>query len=188
MPIVAASAKAAPLPSAASVLANLTQAYGGRTVLDSIKSSSESLSLSLQGQPGTSTTTHEMPNKFVNVLTVPAYHVNMTTGFDGTNGWIKDSYGQVKLLAGDQLATVRCQFNNPIYAMLHPTADVAAAVQPSQTVDGKSYLVLLVSQKGCSSTTLYIDPRTYLVSRLIGEQQTTDLSDYSTGPAGEVSP
>lgn len=184
-----ADAKSGAPPSSAGVVSKMIDAYGGRATLDAIKTKVEVLSLSIQGEPGTITNTQEAPNKFLELVSIPAYRVSVTTGYDGSNGWIVDSYGHVRALTGDQLATARCQAADAVGSLLHPEQTSATfALQPNQTVDGKSYLVLLFSQKGCPTTSLYVDPQTYLIGRFVNELQTIDLSDYTSGPLGEKYP
>jgi hypothetical protein len=179
-------AEAAP-PPASTVIAKMATAVGGRDVLDSIKTSVQTLSLSIQGQPGTVTVTIKRPDKFLQVVSIPALNVSLTQGFDGTNGWFQDGFGHVKVATGDQLASLRCSAANPVGALLRSDGPLpaAAAVQPDATLDGKQYIVLSVSQKDCPSTTIYIDPKSYLVFRVTNSAQTIDPSNYTTGPAGE---
>ena len=186
--LACSAAVSAPAPSAP-VLAKIADAYGGRTVLDSIKTNIEQLSLTSQGQDTAVSYTHVLPDKFLEVVSIPALHVMVTTGYDGKTVWQKDSYGHVAALTGDRLATALCQANDPMDAILRPaTSKAAVAVKPDQTLDGKKYIVLLISQAGCPSTTLYVDPKTYLVARWSNDLQTTDFSNYQTGPAGEKYP
>jgi len=181
-------ASSASLPSSTSVIAKIVAAYGGPSVLGSIKSTVQVASLTLQGQPGTITVTTERPNKSLEVVAVPAFHAIITTAYDGANGWTSDAYGNVKALSGDQLTSTRCDSTDLTYAMLHPDPTIAFAVQPNQTVDGKSLIALLVSQKDCPTITLLVDPKTYLIARYVSAVETIDFSDYASGPAGEMYP
>lgn len=186
--LACSAALSAPAP-AAPIIAKIVAAYGGSQVLDAIKSTRQQISLTILGQPGIVTFTELLPDKFVETISIPGDHVSVTTGFDGKNGWKQDTYGHVKPLTGDELTAAICQANDPMDAVMRPGASKAAvAVRPDQTEDGKRYTVLLVSQAGCPSTTLYVDPKTYLVSRLVADVQTTDFSNYATGPAGEKYP
>jgi|SRR5579863_4331362 len=184
--LLASSAIAA--TSASAVLQKMAKAYGGRTVLDAIKTQRVNLSLSIQGQPSTVTTTTERPNRMLEVVSIPAMHLVVTTGFDGANGWVQDTYGHVKALSGDQLSEVSCQADDPVYDALHASKGSSITQEPSQTLDGKNYVVLQVSQKGCQPSTLLVDPKTYLISRLLAPQQTVDFSNYATDAAGEKYP
>lgn len=181
-------ARAASTMPTATVLSKMIVAAGGKDVLDTIKTSVQVVSLTVQGQSGTITTTVELPSKFIQVVSVPAFHLTVTTAFDGTNGWSSDAYGNVKALVGDQLTTTRCNSTDLVYAMLHPDPTIAFAVQPNQTVDGKSLMTVLVSQKDCPTITLLVDPKTYLPARYVSPLQTVDFSDYVKGPLGEAYP
>ena len=171
--------------STQALVAKVIEAYGGRTTLDSIKTVALVQALSVQGESGTITTTIEAPNKMLQVVSIPAYHATITTGFDGTNGWTSDAYGHVKALTGDQLTGLACQATNPFTTILHPDSTVTVTAQPDQTVGGKTYVILLLSKKDCPTRTFYLDPKTFLTARVDDGQQTHDLSDYDTGPLGE---
>jgi len=185
---VSTDARAASTMPMATVTSKMIAAYGGKDVLDSIKTSVHVVALTVQGQTGTITTTIEAPSKFLQVVSVPAFHATVTTAFDGTNGWSSDAYGNVKALTGDQLTTTRCNATDITHAMLHPDPTIVFAVQPNQTVDGKSLITVLVSEKGCPTVTLLVDPQTELITRYVSPLQTVDFSDYMKGPLGEIYP
>jgi hypothetical protein len=163
-------------------------AYGGRTVLDSIKSMQQTASFTLQGEAATLTSTQELPNKFIQVVSIPAYHAAQTTAFDGTQGWESDAFGHIRPLTGERLTLVRCQAIDITHAVLHLDPSIALAVQPNQTINGNTYIPLLFSPKGCLTSTLFVDPKTYLIGRFVNALQTIDFSDYTTGPLGEKYP
>jgi hypothetical protein len=185
---VTTDARAASTMPTATVISKMIAAYGGKDVLDSIKTSIQVVALTVQGQSGTITTTIEVPSKFIQVVSVPVFHATVTTAFDGTNGWTSDAYGNVKTLAGDQLTLTRCEATDLTYAMLHPDPSIVLAVQPNATIDGKSLITLLMSQKNCPTVTLYVDPKTFLLSRYVSALQTIEYSDYTAGPLGEKYP
>ncbi len=147
------------------------------------------MSLTSLGQPSTVTYTQVYPDRFLQVIAIPALHVTVTTAVNGAAGWQQDSYGHVQALSGDKLAAAECQAHDPMSTLLHPASGKGLfAMQPDATLDGKKYHVLLLSQPGCPSTTIYVDPKTYLVTRLTDDVATTDFSDFTTGPAGEKYP
>jgi len=172
-------------PSSADVVGKMIAALGGRTALESIKSKVEIVSLQLPDQMVTTTVTRVEPDKYLEVDTLPAYHQAITTGYDGTTGWVDDTYGNVKQLTGDQLTVVRCKAQDPAASFLGADKSTTFDAKPDQTVDGKSYIVLVANHDGCPTTTLYVDPKTYLVWRFTDGLQTVDLSDYAVGPSGE---
>ena len=182
------AASLAATPTTAAVIDKMIAAYGGRTVLDSIKTKVEVVSISIRGQAGTITSTEKKPNKFLEVISIPGLGFTSTTGFDGKSAWTSDAYGNVKALSGDQLNTVRCQAVDETSEMLHPDGSTAVAVRPNKTIDGKSYVTLLFSKSGCPSETLYVDPKTDLVVRTSSSDSTIVLSNYTSGPAGEKYP
>lgn len=184
--LAATSAGAAPAGSV--ILQKMAKAYGGRAVLDAIKTERITLSVTIQGQASTITTTTERPNRMLTEVSIPGMHLVVTTGFDGAHGWVQDTYGHVKALSGDQLSELGCQADDPIYDALHARTASSVMQEPSQTLDGKSYIVLQVSQKGCQPSTLLVDPRTYLIARVLGPQQTIDFSNYAIDSAGQKYP
>jgi hypothetical protein len=171
---ITTDAGAASTMPTSTVISKIITAYGGKDVLDSIKTAVQVVSLTVQGQSGTITTTIEVPSKFVQIVSVPAFHATVTTAFDGTTGWSSDAYGNVKAITGDQLTLTRCQATDLSYSLLHPDPSIVFAVQPNATINGKSLITMLMSQKDCPTVTLYVDPKTFLLARYVSALQTID--------------
>jgi|SRR5579864_295318 len=183
---LAAGSTAAP-PSASATLAKMAAAAGGMSVLASIKTQVIVATAAIQGQQATLTTTVQAPNKFLQVIDVPAFHLRITKAYDGTTAWASDAYGNVKALTGDQAHEVLCEAIDSNDAVMFPDRwPVTVKAQPNQTIDGKSYLVLSVTPKGCETATLMVDPKTDLISRETVSGQTSVLSNFKKGPAGEI--
>jgi len=183
----------APSPGATRVnplVAKMIQAYGGSAVLGSIKTRVVTVTAALQGEAATITTTYQWPNHIVQVIQIPALRVTVTYGYDGSQGWARDTYGHIQAQTGDQLVQLKCLADNPIEAVLQSgggTSDVS--VRSSRTTDhAKQYDVLQVTQPGCPATTLLLDPNTHLVARETTDSQTNDFSNYAVDPAGEMYP
>lgn len=172
------------------IVAKMIAAYGGSTVLNSIKTRVVTVSAAIQGEGATITTTYEWPNQLVQVIQIPALRVTYTTGYNGAVGWARDSYGQVQAQTGDQLVLLKCLADNPIEAVLKSDGGTSdASIQSSATTDnGKKYDVLRVTQPGCPATTLLLDPTTHLVFRESNDTQKNDFSNYAVDSGGEAYP
>ena len=180
----APSSAAAP-PSPSAILDKVAAAYGGRSVLDAIKNQVVVIQITVQGQPAIITTTAEQPNKFLQHVQVPSYYVDVLTGYDGTVGWTRDNYGS-HAASGEKLTSIECQAIEANDSVLRPESwPMTVELKPNETVDGKSYLVLSVTPKSCPGSTMYVDPKTYLIARVVSPTQTLSLADWAVGPLGE---
>ncbi|HEY7992591.1 MAG TPA: hypothetical protein VID24_00095 [Candidatus Eremiobacteraceae bacterium] len=172
------------------VVAKMIQAYGGSAVLDSIKTRIVVVNLPFQGEAATITMTYERPNRLVRVVEIPALRITETYGFDGTRGWVRDSYGHVQEMSGTDLSNFHCQAIDPILTLLQSGAapSVISVRSSRATVDGKQYESLDVIEPGCPESTMLVDPATYLITRVSDTDQSADLSNYQIGSAGERYP
>ncbi|HET9342748.1 MAG TPA: hypothetical protein VFO25_07535 [Candidatus Eremiobacteraceae bacterium] len=191
--VVAAIASVAPSAGATKinpVIAKMIEAYGGSAVLDSIKTRVVVVSLPFQGEAATITMTYERPNRLVRVVQVPAMRITETYGFDGTRGWVRDSYGHVQEMSGSDLSTFRCQAIDPILTLLQSAAGppVMSVRSSRATVDGKEYESLDVIEKDCPEATMLVDPATYFITKVSDTEQSANLSNYQVGSAGERYP
>jgi hypothetical protein len=114
-----AAVNAGTMPTVAGVVSKITAAYGGSSVVNSIQSQEIVTNLSIGGQPATVTTLVQAPLKFLQHVEIPAFHVDLTTGFDGAAGWSKAASGIAPVL-GDQLTKLRCQAIDSNDSLLHP--------------------------------------------------------------------
>jgi len=172
------------------IVTKMIAAYGGSTVLNSIKPRVVTVAAAVQGEAATITTTYEFPNHLVQVIQIPALRVTYTTGYNGAVGWARDSYGQIQAQTGDQLTLLKCLADNPIEAVLKSGGGASdASVQSSTTTEGgKNYDVLHVTQPGCPATTLLLDQTTHLVTRESTDTQKNDFSNYESDAGGEKYP
>lgn len=175
--------------SANSLVSKMIAAYGGSAVLSAIKTRSVTVSAAIQGEAGTITTTYARP-KLVQVIRIPALRVTVTYGYDGSRGWVRDTYGQVQEQTDDQLTVLKCLTNNPLEMLLGSGGAVTDFdVKSSRTtVGGKQYDQLVVTQPGCPPTTMLVDTTTHLVAREVTGSQSSDFSNYQSDPAGERYP
>lgn len=193
--VCAALAVASAVPSAGAsakvdpVVAKMIDAYGGSAVLGAIKTRVVTVSASIQGEAATVTTTYARP-RLVQVIQIPALHVIVTYGYDGTKGWARDTYGHVEEQTDDQLTVLKCLTDNPLETLLASggAAGDMTVKSSRSTVDGKQYDVLDVTQAGCPPTTMLVDTTTHLVARETTGSQTSAFSNYETDPAGERYP
>lgn len=176
-------------PKVNPLVAKMIVAYGGSSVLSGIKTRAVTITAAIQGEAGTITTTYARP-KLVQVIQIPALHVTVTYGYDGSIGWTRDTQGLVQQQTDDQLTVLKCLTNNPLEDVLGsgggPT-DYTLKVSRS-TVDGKQYDQLDVTRPGCPPTMMLVDTTTHLVAREVIGSQTSDFSNYQTDPAGERYP
>jgi hypothetical protein len=172
------------------IVEKMIAAYGGSAVLNSIKTRVVTVAAAIQGEAATITTTYEWPNEIVQVIQIPALRVTYTTGYDGSVGWARDSYGQIQAQTGDQLTLLKCLADNPIEAVLKSGGGTSdASVESSTTTDGgKKYDVLRVTQPGCPVTTLLLDTTTHLVVRESTDTRKNEFSNYDVDSAGEKYP
>jgi hypothetical protein len=183
------SSAAQSAPTTASVLSKMTAAYGGRAVLDSIVSRIVVTDLNVRGQAARATITVKAPDKYLQRVEIPAFGIDTTVGFDGTTAWTRTAQGLVEAATGDALRNIRCQAINQNNTLTHPGGwPTTIALQKSQTVDGKSYLIIQVTPRGCDAFSVYIDPKTYLSERVVDPAQTTIFMSYARGPRGELYP
>lgn len=172
------------------IVAKMIAAYGGSGVLNSIKTRVVTVAAAVQGEAATVTTTYEWPNHIVQVIQIPGLRVTYTTGYNGSVGWARDSYGQIQAQTGDQLTLLKCLADNPIEAVLKSDGGTSdASIQSSAMTDnGKKYDVLHVTQPGCPATTLLLDTTTHLVVRESNDSQRNDFSNYAVDSGGETYP
>jgi len=172
------------------IVAKMIAAYGGSSVLNAIKTRVVTVAAAVQGEAATITTTYEWPNQLVQVIQIPALRVTYTTGYNGSVGWARDSYGQIQAQTGDQLALLKCLADNPIESVLRSSGGAGdASIQSSTTTDGgKKYDVLKVTQPSCPVTTLLLDTNTHLVVRESTDAQKNDYSNYDVDSGGEMYP
>lgn len=189
---LAAIASVAPSAGATKVnpvVAKMIDAFGGATVIQSIKTRVVTIAVAVQGESALITTTYERPNLLVQVEQVPALHYTLTYGYDGTRAWARDTYGHVQEQTGNDLTRLKCLADGAIEAVLASGGSSDAAIQSSRTtVNGKQYDVLRVTQPACPETTLLLDTTTHLIMRETNGSQTNDYSNYAVDPAGEQYP
>jgi outer membrane lipoprotein-sorting protein len=108
--------------------------------------------------------------------------------FDGTKGVMMNSMQGDTETSGKQLENLRNNiFPSPLLG--YKAAGIRIDMQPKETVNGRSAIVLLLTPKTGSPSRLFLDAETYLPLRSIitvespetGEfEQVSDLSDYRT--------
>ena len=96
--------------------------------------------------------------------------------FDGVAGWMLDSMQGDRQITGNQLENMKNNvFPSPL--LNYKAAGTKVEVQPRETVDGKSLIVLLVTPKAGSATRLYFDPDTFLLARTKATVNTPEMGD-----------
>lgn len=184
--LAAASVPAAADDTAtASVLAKITAAYGGASVLGSIKTQVVTQSATISQQDTTITLTLSAPNRLLAVEAVPSLHAQLTKGFDGATAWMAEG-SAAELLAGQQAIDLKCEAAeaNPTF-LEFGSQDGVVKREPDRTLDGKTYIVVSVTPPGCPEIVNYVDPTSFLIQRSDTEGVTVTFSEFKKGPVGE---
>ena len=104
--------------------------------------------------------------------------------FDGTAGRTSNSVQGDTDIAGNQLENMK---NNmfPSSLLNYKANGVKVDLQPRETVEGKEYIVLLMTPKSGSAVKMYLDPATYLVARTWAKITSPELGEFEQ--IGQVS-
>jgi outer membrane lipoprotein-sorting protein len=108
--------------------------------------------------------------------------------FDGTGGWALNSMSGNAEMPASQVAS---QKNNifPTQFLNYKEAGTTVAMLPSEKVDGKDAVVLMVTPKAGPAQKVYLDPVTYLGMQVVSQvemgdqgivEQIVAASDYRT--------
>jgi hypothetical protein len=97
--------------------------------------------------------------------------------FNGTVGHTSNNLQGDTEISGNQLENKK---NNmfPSSLLNYKTNGVKLDVQPKETVEGKEYIVLLMTPKSGSAVKMYLDPATYLVERTWAKITSPDLGEF----------
>ena len=186
-----ASPARADQPSLASVLAQYTNAMGGREALSKIKSTVAVFSFALLGRRMIETTTSKAPFYFLQVMRAEGGAATISDGFDGTTAWVQGADGKVRVLTGEdraEIVSAAASANaSEIFSDRWPTT---VALKPSETYDGKTYLVLSIEPRGGLRHDEFLDPQTCrpMIERYVSTSSTSYsvFSEFGTGPLGEL--
>jgi hypothetical protein len=90
------------------IFTRYVQALGGRVAFERVRSRIASGSVEMASLKGKGTINFyaKAPNKFVNEMRLPVMGV-LKQGFDGKTGWHSNSFGEARIMEGDELVAMR---------------------------------------------------------------------------------
>jgi hypothetical protein len=158
------------------IIQKFIDATGGAAARQKLKSSvvKGQMELGAQGMRGSLEIYSKAPNKRLTITKIDGMG-EMSQGFDGTTAWAKDPQGNVREIAGPQLAVVlrESQFNSDLrWKELYEKVET----QGKGKIDGKDAWVVKITPKAGAPMVRYYDAETFLLLR----------SDMTVnGPQGE---
>ncbi len=188
----AASASASPA-QLSEVMNKYADAIGGRKLIGSIRTQVSVFTFDLLGRTVVVRTTTKIPSFFLQETTAEGGTGKIVVGFDGKTAWSQGPDGVTKILSGDKRAEVVSDAAGGNDSELFPERwPTEVVLQPSETHDQKSYIVLSITAKGGITHDLLLDDQTYqpVIERTV-EAGTTAISvvnSFSKGPLGELQP
>ncbi len=165
------------------VLARHLAALGGAKAIAAITSIRETQTVETGGIKGTVVTVYAAPNKEFDHSQLGGGVVDTSEGFDGKTAWRRDTNGNVRPLGGDETRELKLQLYIDTNSYVMPQFGIPGKVSlHPQREDKTGNYVLDILPEGGKPSTLYLDPRSYLI---VKEQHlddnvpmTTTFSDY----------
>ena len=184
--LLAADLVPAPSPAPPMTLDTLLrrhlEALGGEAAITAIKNTRVTSTVQTGGIQGTITTIYAAPDREYEEDKLGI--LNITQGYDGKTAWQRDTNGNVRPLAGEELKDLRVQlfFDTNSY-VLPGRIPGTLALHPQPEQGTGNYIVDALPEGGKPST-LFFDPRTFFI---VKEQHlddnvrvTTNYGDYRT--------
>ena len=175
-----------PTPAAPMTLASLLQrhlaAMGGADVLTAIRNTKVVSSVLTGGIQGTITTIYATPDREYEEDKLGI--LDITQGYDGKTAWQRDTNGNVRPLAGEELKDLRVQlfFDTNSYVLPGRIAG-KLTLRPRPEPETGNWVVDALPDGG-KPTTLFFDPHTFFIVKEQhlddNVQVTTTYSDYRT--------
>lgn len=165
-----------------SLLQKHLEALGGADAITAIKNTKVVSSVQTGGIQGTITTIYASPDREYEEDKLGI--LNITQGYDGKTSWQRDSNGNVRPLAGEELKDLRVQlfFDTNSYVLPGRIAG-NQTLRPQPEPETGNWIVDALPEGG-KPTTLFFDPRTFFI---VKEQHlddnvtvTTTYGDYRT--------
>jgi outer membrane lipoprotein-sorting protein len=171
---------------AADILEKMIEAQGGRKVLEGIKDTTLSGSAEAMGVNMTITMYTKEPNKMRRDAEGPG--ISMTEAFDGEIAW-KTDIGSQKPSEETGKDAADAKSDAQGYAsILHPEKyGIKYVLKGKEKIKGKDYFVLEKATPGGTTTTQYVDTKTYLIYKTVSssvnakgvaENEEYFMSDY----------
>ncbi len=178
---LAADTLAAPLTLAELLQKHLT-ALGGAAALESIHNTEITAQVQTGGITGTIKTIYAAPGKEYEEDKLGIS--DNFQGYDGTEAWERDTNGNVRDLAGEELKDLKIQLFFDTNSYVLPGRMPGKLVLRPQTEAGTGNYVVDTYPEGGKKSALFFDPRTFMI---VKEQHldddvlmTTEFSDYRT--------
>ncbi len=166
--LVAAGETKTPAPgvpeTTESVLARHLEALGGRAAVAAIKTTRVTLSLETGGIKGAGTTIYKAPDKELETETLG---INETAeGYDGKDAWQRDTNGNIRMLGEDERRDLRRELYVDTNSYVLPDEGVPGVVKlhPEREAGTGDYVLDLLPKDGKSST-IFLDPKTFLIAK-----------------------
>ena len=186
-PTTTAPAPAVPASGAAGMtLETLLQkhlaALGGEGALTAIKNTKITSEVQTGGISGTITTVYAAPDKEFEEDKLGI--LDNTQGYDGTLAWQRDTNGNVRPLAGEELKDMRVQLFFDTNSYVLPGRIPGKLTLRPQTEAGTGNYIVDTLPEGGKQSTIFFDPKTFMI---VKEQHLdddvlvmTNYTDYRT--------
>ncbi len=169
-------------PTLAELLAHHLEALGGRKAVEAITNTRVTADVETGGIKGTIQTVFAAPDKEYEEDNLGILHI--TQGYDGKTAWQRDTNGNIRPLAGEELRDLRVQLYFDTNSYVIPgRIPGKMTLRPTQEPVTGNWIVDALPDGG-KPTTLFFDPKTWFI---VKEQHlddnievTTTYDDYRT--------
>lgn len=164
------------------LLAHHLEALGGKAAVEAITNTRVTANVETGGIKGTIVTVFAAPDKEFEEDHLGILHI--TQGYDGKTAWQRDTNGNIRPLAGEELRDLRVQlyFDTNSYVIpgrIPGTMTLRPAPEP-----GTGNWIVDALPEGGKPTTLFFDPKTWFIVKEQhlddNVQVTTTYDDYRT--------
>ena len=164
------------------LLAKHLYALGGAAAVAAIKNTRTTADVVTGGIHGTITTVYAEPDKEYEEDKLGI--LDILQGYDGKDAWQRDTNGNVRPLAGEELKDLRVQLFFDTNSYVLPGRMPGKLTLRPQTEPGTGNYVVDALPAGGKPTTLFFDPRTFFIVKEQhlddNVQVTTTYGDYRT--------
>ncbi len=153
-----------PEMTTSAVLARHLEALGGKAAVSAIQNTRVTQTVETGGIHGTVTTVYKAPDKEYEQDSLGI--IDTTEGYDGHTAWRKDSNGNVRLLGDDERRELRLQLFIDTNSYVLPDEGIPGKVtlRPQREAGTGDYVLDVLPTDGKPST-LFLDPKTFLIAR-----------------------
>ena len=164
------------------LLARHLYALGGAAAVAAIRNTRTTADVVTGGIHGTITTVYAEPDKEYEEDKLGI--LDILQGYDGKNAWQRDTNGNVRPLAGEELRDLRVQLFFDTNSYVLPGRMPGKLTLRAGTEPGTGNYVVDALPEGGKPTTLFFDPRTFFIVKEQhlddNVQVTTTYGDYRT--------